>query len=111
MTDLGPLVLQPAASPIGRLIAATIVCLIWNGIVGVFTFFEIRGFMGGDGESWFIAIFLLVFQIIGIALLLAVPYQMLALANPRPTITLSRATLPIGGAVPFEWQLTARRAG
>jgi hypothetical protein len=31
---------------------------------------------------------------------------MLALANPRPTITLSRGTLPIGGSVPFEWQLT-----
>jgi len=106
LNEPGPLVLQPTVSAIGKLITATIVCLFWNGIVGVFTFFEIRAFMGGGGESWFLAIFLLLFQIIGVALLLAVPYQMLALANPRPAITLSRATLPIGGAVPFEWQLT-----
>ena len=53
-----------------------------------------------------LALFLLLFQLIGIGLLLAVPYQMLALANPRVTVTLSRGTLPIGGTVPFEWQLT-----
>jgi Protein of unknown function (DUF3592) len=104
--DLGPLVLQPTVSPIGKLVTVTIICLIWNGIVGLFTFFEIQQFMSGGGEGWFMGIFLLLFQIIGVALLLSVPYQMLALANPRPTITLSRATLPIGGAVPFEWQLT-----
>jgi len=106
VTDLGPVVLQPTASPMGKLITATIVCLIWNGIVGVFTFFEVQEFMGGGGGSWFMAIFLLLFQIVGVALLVAVPYQLLALANPRPTITLSRAALPIGGSVPFEWQLT-----
>jgi Protein of unknown function (DUF3592) len=106
VADFGPAVLQPSASPMGKLITATIVCLIWNGIVGVFTFFEIREFGAGGGGSWFMAIFLLLFQIIGVALLLTVPYQLLALANPRPAITLSRGTLPIGGAVPFEWQLT-----
>jgi len=106
VTGLGPLVLQPTAPPFGKLVAATIICLFWNGIVGVFTYFEIQGFMGAQEWSWFMAIFLLLFQIIGVALLLAVPYQMLALANPRPTITLSRGTLPIGGTVPFQWQLT-----
>jgi Protein of unknown function (DUF3592) len=106
--DLGPVVLQPTASPMGKLITATIVCLIWNGIVAAFTYFEIQGFRSGDGANWFLAIFLLLFQIVGIALIVSVPYQMLALANPRPTITLSRATLPIGGGVPFEWQLTGK---
>jgi hypothetical protein len=106
VADFGPVVLQPSASPMGKLMTATIVCLFWNAIVGVFTYFEIRQFGTGGGGSWFMAIFLLLFQIIGVALLLAVPYQLLALANPRPTITLSRGTLPLGGAVPFEWQLT-----
>jgi hypothetical protein len=105
-TDLGPMVLEPTVSPMGKLIGATVICLFWNGIVGVFTFFEIQQFMSGGSGSWFMAIFLLLFQVIGVALLLWVPYQMLALANPRPTITLSRGTLPIGGAVPFQWQLT-----
>ena len=106
VTDVGPVVLQPTVSPMGKLITATIICLFWNGLVGVFTYFEIREFTTGSGGGWFMAIFLLLFQIIGVALLLNVPYQMLALANPRPTITLSRATLPIGGSVTFDWQLT-----
>ena len=103
--DFGPAVLQPTMSPIGKLVTATIVCFFWNGLVGVFTYFEIQQFSSGGGGSWFLAIFLLIFQIIGVALLLAVPYQLLALANPRPRLTLSRGTLPIGGTVPFEWQL------
>ena len=106
MAGVGPLVLQPTASPFGKLVTATFVCLFWNGIVGVFTYFEVQGFMSGGEGTWFIALFLLLFQIVGVALLLAVPYQMLALANPRPTVTLSRGTLPIGGTVPFQWQLT-----
>jgi hypothetical protein len=106
VADVGPVVLQPSASAMGKLITATIVCLFWNAIVGVFTYFEIQQFGAGGGGSWFMAIFLLLFQIIGVALLLSVPYQLLALANPRPTITVSRGTLPIGGSVPFEWQLT-----
>jgi len=106
VVDVGPVVLHPTVSPMGKLILAMVFCLFWNGIVGVFTYFEIQQFASGESGGWFMAIFLLLFQIIGVGLLLNVPYQMLALANPRPTITLSRATLPIGGAVPFEWRLT-----
>jgi len=104
--DLGPVVLQPTVSPVGKLITATIVCLVWNGLVGIFTYFEVQQFMTGGSGTWFMALFLALFQIIGVGLILSVPYQMLALANPRPTITLSRGTLPVGGSVPFEWQLT-----
>jgi len=106
--DSGPAVLQSTASPMGKLITATIVCLFWNGIVGLFTYFEIRQFGSAGGGGWFMAIFLLLFQVIGVALLFAVPYQLLALANPRPVITLSRGSLPIGGTVPFQWQLTGK---
>ena len=102
----GPLELKPQASPFGKLIAAILICLFWNGITGLFTYFEIKGFMNGDGSGWFLALFLLLFQIVGLALIVNVPYQMLALANPRPTITLSRASVPVGGSVTLEWQLT-----
>lgn len=102
----GPIELKPTTSPLGKLIAAILICLFWNGIVGVFTYFEIVGFINGDGRGWFLAIFLLIFQVIGLALLANVPYQMLALANPRPTITLSRATVPVGSSLTLEWQLS-----
>jgi len=108
VTNFGPMVLQPAASPLGKLVAITLVCLFWNGIVGVFTYFEIQQFRTGEGGAWFMALFLLVFQAVGVALLLAVPYHMLALANPRPKLTLNRGTLSIGGTTPFEWQLTGK---
>jgi len=102
----GPLELTPASSPFGKLIAAILICLFWNGIVGLFTYFEVTGFLQGQGHSWFLALFLLIFQIVGLALLVNVPYQLLALANPRPTITLSRASVPVGGSLTLEWRLT-----
>lgn len=102
----GPLELKPKTSPLGKLIGAMVICLFWNGIVGVFTYFEVTGFMNGYGWSWFLALFLLIFQIIGLSLIVNVPYQMLALANPRPTITLSRESVPVGGSLTIEWQLS-----
>ena len=102
----GPIELKPQASPLGKLIGAILICLFWNGIVGVFTYFEVTGVNNGQGWSWFLALFLLIFQIVGLGLLVNVPYQMLALANPRPTITLSRASVPVGGSVTLEWHLS-----
>ena len=102
----GPIELRPKTSPLGKLIGAILICLVWNGIVGLFTFFEITGSMSGGGGRWFLAVFLLIFQVIGLALIVNVPYQMLALANPRPTLTLSRESVPVGGAVTLEWRLS-----
>jgi hypothetical protein len=101
----GPIVLKPQTSPMGKLIGAIFICLFWNGIVGAFTYFEIQAFRESDG-GWFLAAFLLLFQIIGVALILNVPYQILALANPRPTLTLSSRTVPVGGTLSLEWQLS-----
>jgi hypothetical protein len=102
----GPIELTPQTSPLGKLIGAILICLFWNGIVGLFTYFEIRGFMNGSGEGWFLGLFLLIFQLVGLALLVNVPYQFLALANPRPTMTLSRGAVPVGGSFTIEWRLS-----
>lgn len=104
-SESGPVVLKPTHSPVGKLLGSIFVCLFWNGIVGVFTYFEIMQFQSGD-PSWFLALFLLLFQLIGLVLLINVPYQLLALANPRPTITLSSRTVPVGGSLQLEWQLS-----
>lgn len=101
----GPIVLKPTTSPLGKLIAITLICLFWNGIVGVFTFLEYRMFVQGDAFGWGMALFLLLFQAVGLALLVAVPYQLLAMANPRPIITLSRGAVPLGGSASFTWEL------
>jgi hypothetical protein len=104
--DAGSIVLKPAASPLAKLITITLVCLFWNGIVGIFTVIEYRMFVQGDAFGWGMAIFLLLFQVIGLALLAAVPYQMLAMANPRPVITLSRGSVPLGGSATFTYELS-----
>jgi hypothetical protein len=98
-------VLTPTVSPLSKLVTVSIICLVWNGLVGVFTYIEIRSFMDGDGE-WFLALFLLLFQAIGVGLLWAVPYQLLALSNPRPIVTLSHGSITLGAAIPFTWELT-----
>jgi hypothetical protein len=104
--DTGPIVLKPSASPLAKLVTITLVCLFWNGIVGIFTFIEYRMFVQGDAFGWGMAVFLLLFQVIGVALLAAVPYQLLAMANPRPIITLSRGSVPLGGTASFTWELS-----
>jgi hypothetical protein len=106
VADARPLVLEASSSPLGKLVGVTIVCLLWNGLVGAFTYFEIRSFIDGQPIAWFLALFLLLFQAVGLFLLGAVPYQLLALANPRPIVTLSRGTLPLGEAVSFTWALS-----
>jgi Protein of unknown function (DUF3592) len=101
----GPIVLEPTASPMTKLAIIVLVCLFWNGLTGLFTYFAISGFMSGGGE-WFLVLFLIPFQLIGLGLIGGVFYQVLALANPRPTITLSSRTVPVGGSISFEWQLS-----
>jgi hypothetical protein len=93
-------------SPLFKLMGTIAVCLFWNGIVGLFTYFEITSFMNGEDSTWFLAAFLLIFQVIGLALIVSVLYQMLALANPRPTLRLSGASVPVGGSLTIEWQLS-----
>ena len=102
----GPIVLKPSATPVGKLIGLAAVCLFWNGIVGVFTAVEYHLYQKGDSNWWLLGAFLLLFQIIGAVFLWAVIKQALSLANPRPVLTLSRATVPLGGTVSFAWQLT-----
>ncbi len=101
----GPVVLKPETSRIGRVIGMTFVCLFWNGIVGVFTYMEFRGGLTG-GVSWFLTLFLIPFQLIGLGLLWAVVSSVLGLANPKPTLTLSAASVPVGGSLTLQWQMS-----
>lgn len=103
----GPVVLEPATTPMGKLLGAVFFCLVWNSITGVATYFEFAAWGRGE-DIGCMALFLLVFQIVGLMLLVNVPYQMLALANPRPKITLGRGTVPVGGSTMFQWELSGR---
>jgi hypothetical protein len=104
--DGAPVVMRPVASPLTSLLVALGVCLFVNGIVGVFTYFEIKLFREGQGMAWFLALFLLIFQVVAVACIVWVFRQLLALTNPRPVLTFSRGSVPLGGSVSIGWELT-----
>ena len=100
----GPVVLKPESSRVARLAGMIFICLFWNGIVGVFTYFEVTG--GIKNGGWFVYLFLIPFQIIGVLLLWAVINSALTLLNPKPTLTLSADSVPVGGSLTLQWQMT-----
>lgn len=109
----GPVVLKPEVSRIGRVFGMVLVCLFWNGLVGFFTYMEFRSYIEAGnanlvshGFSWFLTLFLIPFQLIGLGLVWAVVRSVLALANPKPTLTLSAASVPVGGSLTLQWQMS-----
>jgi len=106
-TDGGPAVLEPKYSGAVKLIGAVFIAAFWNGIVSIFVFQAVDGFRHGSGD-WLHTLFMLPFVAVGIGLLLLVVYQLLALFNPRPTLELSSATIPLGGAAELQWRFAGR---
>jgi hypothetical protein len=100
----GPVVLKPESSRLARLAGMIFLCVFWNGIVGLFTYFEITGNI--KGANWFIYVFLIPFQVIGLLLLWGVINSALALLNPKPTLTLGADSVPVGGSLTLQWQMS-----
>lgn len=97
--------LEPSVGPIGRLVGITFVALFWNGIVSVFLKEAVAGWRSGHGDGC-LTLFLVPFVAIGAGLLLAVPYQILALFNPRPHLSLDRSRLRPGEAARLSWRFS-----
>lgn len=105
-SDAAPVVMRPVTSPLKALWVAIALCLLWNGIVGMFTLMEYRMFRDGNSGAWFLGLFLLLFQMVGLFMIGGVFRQFLALGNPRPKLTFSRSSVPLGGSVSIGWELT-----
>ena len=101
-----PLVLKPKASPRAKLIGFLILALFWNGIISVFVSSAISG--RSSPFHWFIMLFLIPFILIGLGLIVAVFYFLLALFNPRPRITITPGTVQLGAQLRVEWELSGR---
>jgi hypothetical protein len=102
-----PLVLKPNISPWGKLIGAMIFALFWNGIVSVFVIHIIKSWRSGPFE-WFLALFMIPFVLIGLGIIVASVYFLLALFNPRPLITITPAAIRLGDTFRVEWELSGR---
>jgi hypothetical protein len=103
----GPVELKARMGPVGKLVVIVLIALFWNGIVGVFVWQLVASWRAGSFEGC-LALFLLPFVLIGLALLAGVPYQLLALANPRPLITLGTASPRLGEATRLDWRFRGR---
>ena len=101
----GPVELEESLGPVGKLVGLIFVALFWNGIVSVFVWQVWKAWHEEAGfEAGCLSLFLLPFVLIGLALLVGIPYQILALANPRPKLTLSRAAVPLGDSAQLQWR-------
>ena len=105
--DGGAVTLEPESSPLGRLFGMIFVALFWNGIVSVFLWQVIAGYRSGSMQ-WGLALFLTPFVLIGLALIWGVFWTFLSLANPRATIKLRSACVPLGGELELAWELSGR---
>jgi len=107
----GPLELRPIATPLGKLVAVTLITLFWDGIVSVFVVNLYRSWREGTHTDGCVALFLVPFALIGLLLIYATVRQLLILFNPRVHLILTPGTLPVGGIGSLEWRLSGRGGG
>ena len=89
----------------GKLIGVTFAALFWCGIVSVFVTIAVKSWLRGDPE-WFLTIFIIPFVLIGLGLLGAIPYHIIALFSPRFTYEFEEKDLHPGSATQFKWRQT-----
>jgi len=83
-----------------------VVALFWNGIVALFLYDLFPSRRGG--LTWFFALFLIPFVLIGIGLIAAAIYQALKLTNPRPNVTVDKAIVALGSVLRVDWSIEGR---
>jgi hypothetical protein len=97
-----PRTLKPGFSPLAKLVGAILVAAFWNGIVSVFVWQAIRSWLRHRPE-WFLTIFILPFVAIGLVMIGAVGYFLLALFNPRPALTITPGAVRLGDTLEVRW--------
>jgi len=103
----GPLILKPEVGPVGKVGASVFFALLWNGIVSVFVWQAWKAWESGSPD-WFLNIFLIPFVLVGLFSFGVVGHFLLALANPRPRLTLIPGSPRLGDALRIEWVFTGR---
>jgi len=106
---VAPKVLEPRVGRWGKLIGNVVFAAFWNGIVSVFVLQVWRDWQRG-GAPWFELLFLTPFLLVGAAVVIAIPYHVLALFNPRPRLTLTPPVLSPGASASLSWTMSGKAA-
>ena len=105
--DATPVTLKPQLSPVGKVAGTLFFALFWNGIVSIFVWQAWKGWQAGHPD-WFLTIFIIPFVLVGMASFVFVGHFTLALANPRPRVTMQGGEPCLGDDFRIEWMFTGR---
>jgi hypothetical protein len=126
--SLGPgaVTLVADGTPFGSLVGTTFFGCAWNGILAAMAYMPLRDKILEHGITGLPRYFIqevshdpgilggllcpAPFILIGLLFLVSIPWQLLALLNPRPRLTLAAASVAAGGSVRLQWRFS-RSAG
>ncbi len=100
----GPTVLSPGGRRFAKVGGGLLFSLFWNGITAIPVYQVIQGFKN-DRPEWFLSIFMIPFVLVGLGMIIFTLYQLLALANPRPVVTLQDPVIRMGDELRLSWQM------
>lgn len=103
----GPITLKPEASPMVQFFVLLGITLFWCGIVSVFTYHEIAAIKKGNPE-WFLSIFMIPFQLIGLVLVVITFMTFLTIFNPVPVLQVNNTQLALGDTLKVQWSFEGR---
>jgi hypothetical protein len=96
--------LAPGKGRLLKVVGVLFAAAFWNGIVSVFLVHLIKDW-GNGGFSWFLAVFLTPFVLIGLGLIAAFLHQLGALFNPRPVLHLDSGQPRLGTTMTVRWEI------
>ncbi|HPD46313.1 MAG TPA: DUF3592 domain-containing protein [Anaerohalosphaeraceae bacterium] len=100
----GPVVLKAKHSRASKVVFLVIFAVLWNGIVSIPVTQVVKSFQRGRPE-WGLTLFISIFVLVGLAVIVAVVHQFLAMFNPKTQLTLNSASIPLGGAGYLKWEI------
>lgn len=91
------------AKPWHKLLGMLLFATFWNGIVSIFVFQVFKSWRSGNLE-WFLALFMIPFVAVGLAMVGGVIYFALAMFNPRPKLMVSPSEVALGQSLQVAWE-------
>jgi hypothetical protein len=99
--------LKPVSGPWGSFFGGLIFTLFWNGIVSIFVYQDVQGWIKGRPD-WFLTIFLTPFVIIGLLCIYGSLSAFIALFNPRPRIRVNSKSIYAGNKLKVQWEINEK---
>lgn len=101
----GTIELRPRRRRSRKLLPFVVIAIFWNGLVSVFVVATWQEASPG-GPEWYLILFLTPFAIVGLGLLWAVVFHILAFSNPGLRVTAGPSTVGLGGNLHVAWAMT-----